>query len=69
MTQIIDSTVDVLWEDSHQLNEDGTSTLFGYTPNYHRVKTVSAQPEKLVNHIARCKIISIENTIFNAELL
>jgi len=69
MNQLIGSTVDVLWEDSHQLNEDGTSTLFGYTPNYHRVKTVSRQPEKLVNHIATCKIISIENNIFKAELL
>ena len=68
MSQMIGSTVDVLWEDSHQVNEDGTSTLFGYTPNYQRVKAISRQPEKLVNHIARCKIISIENNTFKAEL-
>ena len=69
MSQIIGSTVEVLWEDSPQQNEDGTSALFGYTPNYHRVKAISAQPQMLVNHITRCKIISIENNIFHAELL
>ncbi len=68
MSKMIGSTVDVLWEDSHQVNEDGTSTLFGYTPNYQRVKAISRQPGKLVNHIARCKIISIENNTFKAEL-
>ena len=69
MSKLIGSTVDVLWEDSHQLNEDGTNTLFGYTPNYHRVKAITTQPEKLINHISACNIISIENNVFNAELI
>ncbi|SHI39201.1 tRNA (N(6)-L-threonylcarbamoyladenosine(37)-C(2))-methylthiotransferase MtaB [Cycloclasticus pugetii] len=68
MDKLVGHTVNVLWEDSHQVETDGVSTLFGYSPNYLRVKITSTEPEKLSNQIIPCKLTSIENNVFNAEL-
>ena len=69
MSNLVGSTVTVLWEDNHQLNDDGSTTLFGYTPNYLRVKTNCIEPEKLINHLSDCKITSVESNVFNGELV
>jgi len=69
MKKLVGSTVNVLWEDNQQLNDNSSSTLFGYTPNYLRVKVTSTLPEQLSNHITPCKIISIENNVFIGELI
>lgn len=69
MSNLVGSTVTVLWEDNHQLNDDGSTTLFGYTPNYLRVKTNCMEPETLINHLSDCKITSVESNVFNGELV
>lgn len=69
MNRLIGETVDILWEDNHQLNADGSSTLFGYTPNYCRVKINTKQVDTLVNRITPCHIIAIENNAFYGKLV
>jgi threonylcarbamoyladenosine tRNA methylthiotransferase MtaB len=69
MSALVGSTLDVLWEDAQQQNDDGSSVVFGYTPNYLRVKTITNKPEKVTNFIKVCKLTSIESNVFNAELV
>jgi threonylcarbamoyladenosine tRNA methylthiotransferase MtaB len=70
MRSLIGSTNDVLWEDSQQINDDGSTTIFGYTPNYLRVKTESMAPEKLTNRIKSCRLVSLgQKNVLNGELV
>lgn len=64
MTSLLDSHCHVLWEDNLQQESDGTTTLYGYTPNYLRVKTSTKNPRLLVNHITECELHSIDNNVF-----
>ncbi|HIG78862.1 MAG TPA: tRNA (N(6)-L-threonylcarbamoyladenosine(37)-C(2))-methylthiotransferase MtaB [Cycloclasticus sp.] len=69
MDALLGSTLDILWEDGQQKNDNGSTTVFGYTPNYLRVKTTTTEPEKLSNHIVDCELSSIDNNVFNGRLV
>ncbi|PHS69850.1 MAG: tRNA (N(6)-L-threonylcarbamoyladenosine(37)-C(2))-methylthiotransferase MtaB [Cycloclasticus sp.] len=69
MNALLGSTLDILWEDGQQQNDDGSTTVLGYTPNYLRVKTTTKEPEKLSNHVLSCELSSIENNVFNGRLV
>jgi threonylcarbamoyladenosine tRNA methylthiotransferase MtaB len=68
MHDLIGSTMDVLWEESQQPNEDGSFTVLGYTPNYLRVKILTRKPEKISNHIMPCTLVSITDNVFTGKL-
>lgn len=69
MDALLGSTLDILWEDGQQQNDNDSTTVFGYTPNYLRVKTTTTEPEKLSNHIVDCELSSIDNNVFNGRLV
>jgi len=69
MQDYIGSCCEVLWEDNQRSNDDGSSTVFGYTPNYLRVKINTQHAEKLSNTISRCQLKALDNGIFSAELI
>ncbi|MBL4743751.1 MAG: tRNA (N(6)-L-threonylcarbamoyladenosine(37)-C(2))-methylthiotransferase MtaB [Cycloclasticus sp.] len=69
MELLVGLTVDVLWEESRNLNEDGSITTSGYTPNYFRVKTTRTESSCLTNQINTCKVMGVENGILKAELV
>jgi threonylcarbamoyladenosine tRNA methylthiotransferase MtaB len=69
MDALLGSTLDILWEDGQQKNDNGSTPVFGYTPNYLRVKTTTTEPEKLSNHIVDCELSSIDNNVFNGRLV
>ncbi|ORU90993.1 MAG: tRNA (N(6)-L-threonylcarbamoyladenosine(37)-C(2))-methylthiotransferase MtaB [Cycloclasticus sp. symbiont of Poecilosclerida sp. N] len=68
MQSFLGTTVDVLWEESQCANEYGSFTVFGYTPNYLRVKTTSDNSKALSNNIIPCTITSITDNVFNGLL-
>ncbi|MEO1889033.1 MAG: tRNA (N(6)-L-threonylcarbamoyladenosine(37)-C(2))-methylthiotransferase MtaB [Cycloclasticus sp.] len=69
MNALLGSTLDILWEDGQKQNDDGSTTVLGYTPNYLRVKTTTNEPEKLSNHVLSCELSSIENNVFRGRLV
>lgn len=69
MNALLGSTLDILWEENQQKNDDGTTSVLGYTPNYIRVKTTTTEPDKLSNHIVSCELTSIKNNVFNGRLV
>ena len=68
MQAFIGSHCSILWEDSHDINDDGSYTLFGYTPNYLRVKITGKDVKPLSNQISSCLLSSLDKGVFNAEL-
>ncbi len=68
MQAFIGSHCSILWEDSHDINDDGSYTLFGYTPNYLRVKITGKDVKQLSNQISSCLLSSLDKGVFNAEL-
>ncbi|MEW5056315.1 MAG: tRNA (N(6)-L-threonylcarbamoyladenosine(37)-C(2))-methylthiotransferase MtaB [Cycloclasticus sp.] len=68
MQGYIGSHCSILWEDSHDINDDGSYTLFGYTPNYLRVKITGKDVKPLSNQISSCLLSSLDKGVFNAEL-
>jgi len=68
MQSYIGSHCSILWEDSHDINDDGSYTLFGYTPNYLRVKITGKDVKPLSNQISSCLLSSLDKGVFNAEL-
>ena len=69
MESFLGSECQVLWEDSQHTNDAGISTIFGYTPNYLRVKISGDKVKQFSNRITNCRLDSLNNGVFNAELL
>ena len=69
MESFLGTQCQVLWEDSQQTNDEGISTIYGYTPNYLRVKISGREVNKLSNQISNCQLTALEAGTFNAELL
>ncbi len=69
MGELIGTNVDVLWEDSQQIDDNSHSHVLGYSPNYLRVKTLTNTPKSLSNKIQRCKITAIENNVLMGKLV
>lgn len=59
--QHIGKTFPVLWESQHQLTEQGTVQVSGYTPNYLRVTTEIAPFTTIENKIINCHLVTAQD--------
>ncbi len=68
LAQNLGKTLPVLWEGQSQQVDDDKQFVFGYTPNYLRVRCENSTSEKLENQIIPAKLSAINGGIIDTEL-